>query len=160
MVLLWSSDERFQLNIISTFLIMNTIDQLYHQMLVAQRSCYWWLVESHLSGLLYLFVPKFWEVGRDPGMLFSHWANGCWVVGTIRGCGDTQILSVVIKFIWTFALRGGWDPQIFFSRLLEPLRATWWNFHLIFCIGVSCDNFALIFNLSSFWLFQVNWPVL
>ena len=85
---------------------------------------YWGLVESHHTGCF--FCPKTLRDGRDLWMVLCHSINAGWVVGTLRGGGDTQTIPAVIKFIWTFLTQRQSGHEDIFLRhtcTLVPTRA-------------------------------------
>ena len=81
------------------------------------------------------FCSKMLGGGFDLQMLFCHSLTAGWVVGTLRGGGDTQTLPAVIERVWTFCTRRWWEHKnILLINVLVPTsacshRATWWKFH-------------------------------
>ena len=49
-----------------------------------------------------IFAQKFWEGGGDLWMIFCLSLSNVWVVSTLIGGGETQTLTSIIEFIWTF----------------------------------------------------------
>ena len=67
----------------------------------------WCLLWDHLGGCFWLFVPKFWESGRDLWMILCHSMDICWKVGMQRGAGDTLQLNSFKLFAFTSL----WDAK-------------------------------------------------
>ena len=55
------------------------------------------------------FLPQNFKMGRDLWMVLCHSMNAGWVVGILRGRGDTQILPAVINFIWNVCTQRQWE---------------------------------------------------
>ena len=67
---------------------------------------------SHLSGCFWFFVPKFWEVEGTYKFPFCLTMNAAWVVWTIIGGGDTQLLLIGKKKL-NFMHLGWWGCKNF-----------------------------------------------
>ena len=64
---------------------------------------------SHLSGCFCLLLQNFGKVTETYlWMVLCYSINACWLVGSLRGGGDSQILLAVIKFVWTFCTQRWW----------------------------------------------------
>ena len=69
---------------------------------------FFWPVESHFYGYLWLYAPKFWDVAETYEIAHSHCMNSSRVVIILKGSVDTKTLSVVTKLIWTFCTQSYW----------------------------------------------------
>ena len=104
----------------------------------------------------FAFLPQILRSWQGPTNDFYQSVSAVWVDGTLIGGGDTQTLTVKIKFFWTFYTLRQWGCQ----SIILPQRITLWNFHyLIFSLLIEFTGLFVFWRLHLDSIFYANWTV-
>ena len=79
---------------------------------ISEKILYWWLIRVTLVVTFGFFPPKFWEVVGSYESSSCLKMNAAWVVWTIIGGGNTQIL-LAQKQNWTLCTLRQWGCKNF-----------------------------------------------
>ena len=84
-----------------------------------------------VSYVFYSQILEMWQLPKN--------AICCWP----RSESDTLILLVLVKFVWTFSLRGNGSEKQTVLTALTPLYTGWWKYHNPTYCSQTCLNFLL-----------------